>query len=300
MIEKQEPSFYDQLNSIDVIDPILEAFMQGRVDAKIDGKLALHRQMALNRKWTFAAMCKDRKCAKWLGIYAVFYKILPPPCLQCWKVVFAPATVVELIETQKFQEELGLPAKCGIEARDYTSGLGGYRAFWYCPFYAGLDGARAHFGRIKNALIKFFGEPLVLERIDQGKLFLKRGCTELERDFGPSDQWDEIDHSGKFKLLETVWEDPEEMTKEWPPLIYTNFKRWIEWAIAHGDQTARQYVNNRTLGVPAVKYHNSGHKAEDFKQYYPNPLNGIGEGNDGNEGIEEGAGGETNLLGLES
>lgn len=295
-MSEEKISTYDQLKSVDIIDPILEVFMQGRIDANIETrKLSLHRQMALNRNWVFAAICQERKCAKWLSIYALFYKILPPPCLQCWKVVYAPETVAELIEIRTVQAELALPAKCGLEARDYTGGLGGYRAFWYCPFYLGLDGGRAHFERIKNALFKHFGEPLILERLDQGKFFLKRGCTELERDFGPSDQWDLIDHSSKFNLLESVWDDPVEMKTEWPPMIYTNMKRWIEWAIAHGDQSACQYVNNRTLGVPSIKYHDSSHKADQFKTYLV-PLNGTDEVGE-NENSEKG---KTNLLGLES
>ncbi len=273
--EIPEPSFYDQICSIDIIDPVLEVWSQGRIKCDIrTKKFSLHREIAINRPWTFATVCQDRKCAKWAGIYNKFYNIFPPPCKQCWKVVYAPQSITELLDMQKAQAEMGLPAKCGIEQRDYTSGLGGYRAFWYSPFYAGLKGGRAHFERIKSALIKYFTEELILSRIEEGKFFLKRGCTELERDFGPSDAWDSIDHSAKFNLLESVWEDPEEMTKEWPPLIYTNIKRWIEFAVAHNDHEVLNYVKGETLGVPSIKYHESSHKAEQFPLFCVDPLNG--------------------------
>lgn len=282
--EADKPSFYEELVAIDVIDPIMPLFVKGliTVDLRKPKPFSLTREdVGLNRMWTFSTVCPDRKCAKWLGVYFKFYHILPPPCKQCWKVVYVPQALDELIELSKFQARLGLPGKCGTEARDYTSGIGGYRAFWYCPYYKGLKAARAHFGRIKNALIKEFGEDFILRREAQDRLYLKRGCTELERDFGPSDKWDEIDHSRKFNLLETVWEDPFEPRIEFTPLRYTNYKRWIETAMAYGDLSVIQYIRSDKLGVQAVKYHNSTHKTEQFKNYIE-PLNDTME--DGKDG----------------
>ena len=293
---KQAPpekiSFYDQMLAIDVIDPILDLWHKGQIKTDIHkGTFTLHREIALNRTWTFAGVCKDRKCAKWLGIYFKCYRILPPPCKQCWKVVFAPSTVEELIEFQKFQSQLNLPGKCGTEARDYTSGLGGYRAFWYCPFFKGLEGGRAHFKRIKNALIKHFGEEYILNREKEERFYLKRGCTELERDFGDSDKWDEIDHSSKFTLLETVWLDPEEPGKEFSPLIYTNYKRWIEYAVAHNDKSAAKYLHTDKFGVQSVKYNSSAHLDGDFKPLSI-PKNGIDEKGMGKKGGKDDRGSE--------
>ena len=263
-----EPSFYDQMVSIDVIDPILEAWTKKAISCDMKTrKFRMDQDIGINRTWTFTTICQDRKCAKWLGIYFRYYKILPPPCKQCWKVVYAHQSLSELIDMQKVQVKIGLPAKCGTEQRDYTSGLGGYRAFWYCPFFAGLKGGRAHFQRVKSALIKHFTEELIEARQKEGRFFLKRGCTELERDLGPSDKWDAIDHSPKFTLLESVWEDPNEMVVEWPPLVYTNIKRWIEFAVAHNDLDALSYVKGSTLGVPSIKYHESDHKADQFPLY---------------------------------
>ena len=180
---------------------------------------------------------------------------------------------------QRFQYELTWPGKCGTEQRDYTSGLGGYRAFWYAPFYAGLKGARVHFTRVKEALIKHFGIELITAREAEGRFFLKRGCTELERDFGPSDQWDKIDHSAKFNILESVWEDPPRMEKEWPPMIITNRIRWIESAVAYNDQEVLNYVKGPTLGIPSVKYQDSEHAEDNFKGKrclnYFEPFNGL-------------------------
>lgn len=262
----RKPSFYETLKAMDIVDPIMEPYSKGqiRVDLKTK-RFSIRRDVDLFRPWTFAAFDPDRNCGKWLSIYYMYYKILPPPCKQCWKVVYVPSSVVELIEFQKFQTQLGLPGKCGTEQRDYTSGLGGYRAFWYCPFYGGLEGGRAHYKRIKSALIKNFGEDYILNKEKTGRLYLKRGCTELERDFGMSDTWDSVDHSVKFRILESVWEDPDDMVSEFTPLIYTNYKRWIEFAIAHNDKSAAEYLHTDKFGVQSIKYHESDHKVEDFQ-----------------------------------
>jgi len=260
-----EPSFYETVCGIDVIDPIMHLVQAGTVyvDRKTQ-KFKMRRTLNLRNPWTLAKVCKDRRCGKWTEIYFECFHILPPPCKQCWKVVFAPRTVVELIELQKVQAQMALPSKCGLENRDYTSGLGGYRAFWYCDFYGGLEKARKHYKRIKETLIKHFSEDYILKREEEGRLYLKRGCTEFERDFGNSDKWDSIDHSAKFNLLEAVWEDyiP---TPPFSPMTYTNYKRWIEHAIAHGDTSALIYVKGDSLGISTVKYNESEHRDEDFK-----------------------------------
>lgn len=286
---ERSPSFYEQCVAIDVITPIMVPWSKGQIEVDLDTRrFNLIRGVNLHRPWTFSTMCPDRKCGKWLSLYYEFYKILPPPCKQCWKVVYAPASVVELIEFQKFQEELKLPGKCGTEQRDYTSGLGGYRAFWYAPFYDGLKGGRKHFERIKSALIKKFGEDYILKREEAGRFYLKRGCTELEKDFGMSDTWDQIDHTPKYNLLESVWDDPKDMTgEEWSPMKWTNYVRWIEFAIAHNDRSAAEYLHTDKFGVQSIRYQDSDHKTEDFENYI-NPLNGTMEDNDADDsGTEE-------------
>lgn len=301
----REIPLYEQLCAIDIIDPILDLWHQGKMSAGLDGKFRLHDELALNRTWIFGAFCPERDCVKWLTIYHRYYRILPPPCKNCWKVVMAPRTIIELIEVQKLQDELNWPSKAGLENRDYTSGLGGYRAFWYCPFTKGLEGGRAHFKRVQKALEKHLGKEKIAWYLEHGLLYLKRGCTELERDFGPSDQWDKIDHSAKFNLLESVWEtskQPNDLKGEFSPLIYTNLKRWIEFAVAHGDPTVVQYIGGESLGVQSVRYHGSAHLEGDFKSSM-NPLNGTieavtsGEKENGKAEAEEK---QEDLFGFES
>jgi hypothetical protein len=273
----REPSLYIQLCAIDIITPILRIWQERKMSAGLDGKFRLHDEMNLARTWIIAKICPERSCGKWLSIYHRFYRILSPPCKDCWKVVMAPRTLTDLMEVQKLQEKLGWPAKAGLEQRDYTSGIGSYRAFWYCPFTKGLEGGRVHFKRVQKALEKHFGKEKIDWYLEHGLFYLKRGCTELERDFGPSDKWDLIDHSAKFDLLESVWETPNELEEEFSPLKYTNLKRWIEFATAYaktsGDSTVVQCIGGKSLGVQLVTYHNSAHLDGDFKPSMK-PFNG--------------------------
>lgn len=271
--KEREVSLYEQLCSIDIVTPILSLWQERKMSAGLDGKFRLHDELNLARAWIIAKRCPHRLCDKWLSIYHRFYHILPPPCKNCWKVVMAPRTVAELLEIEKLQAKLGWPAKAGLEQREYTSGLGGYRAFWYCPFDKGLEGGRAHFKRVRRALAKTFGEKEIVRYIAEGKLYLKRGCTELERDFGPSDRWDSIDHTPNFNLLEAVWETPKQPETEHSFLIYANRKRWMDWAIAYGDKSVSRYIGGAPLGVQSVKYHSSAHLDGDFKTRME-PLNG--------------------------
>jgi len=295
----KEIPLYEQLCAIDIIDPILDLWRNGKMSAGLDGKFRLHDEMNLARTWIITKICPERSCTKWLGIYHRYYRILSPPCKDCWKVVMAPRTIQDLIDVQKLQAELGWPAKAGLEQRDYTSGIGSYRAFWYCPFTKGLEGGRAHFKRVQKALEKHFGKEKIDWYLEHGELYLKRGCTELERDFGLSDKWDLIDHSAKFNLLESVWETPNELDKEFTPLIYTNLKRWIGFAIAYakttGDSTVAQCVGGKALGIQSVTYHDSAHLEGDFKPSMK-PFNGSMEKKNGT--AEEK--GKENLFGFES
>lgn len=300
MTEKspKNTSFYEQLQAVDIITPVLNLFEKGGFKADLKTKkFILDNEIALGRMWTLAKLCPDRKCRKWLSIYHKYYGILPPPCKLCWKVVYIPISVVELIEFRNIQAKLKLPGKCGVENRDYTSGIGEYRVFWYCPYGKGLDAARAHYKRIRNALIKHFNEKYINLAEAADRFYLKRGCTELERDFGPSDQWDKIDYSSLFRLLETVWEDPDEGEEEFGPLVYTNFRRWIEYAVAYGDKSALKYLpGGAKLGVQSVKYQHSTHKASSFSL---NKNVQKEKDNADRKGIEEGTSKEEDLLEFE-
>lgn len=297
-IAPREPSYYEQLTAIDVIDPIMHLWKQRQIETPLEGKFHLRATHSLSRTWIFTRMCTDRDCGNWLNIYAECYKILPPPCKQCWKVVYAPKTLKDLMDVRELQAKMDLDSKCGLEKRDYTSAIGGYRAFWYAPFFDGLEGGRKRFAEVKRALeLKFTPETIEEQQAD-GRLFLKRGCTELERDYGPSDGWEQYDFTAKFNLLNTVWERSANLKTEFSPLIYTIMKRWIEFAVAYGDPTVKEYLGrapDSPLGVAAIKYHDSDHKSEQFPTYIK-PLNGTIEKEKEDESAEK----KADLFGFKS
>lgn len=100
-------------------------------------------------------------------------RFIPEMCQNCYKVVVRPSKYVDFLQLYGImKEKLLYPSKIGIEMREAVDAL--YGAYWYCT------------GREEG-----------LERLDQVKnevfpldAFLKRGCTEYEREFGPSDKWE--------------------------------------------------------------------------------------------------------------
>ena len=100
-------------------------------------------------------------------------RFIPSECQNCYKVVARPENYKDLLFLKKVQSRMNLPSKCGIETRETVDAL--YGGYWYC---IGVDHGKVVLERVKKELSET-GIPC----------FLKRGCTEYEAAFGPSDTW---------------------------------------------------------------------------------------------------------------
>lgn len=100
-------------------------------------------------------------------------RFIPSECMDCYKVVVRPESLDKLYELKDIMEELDFPGKCGIEKRESVDAL--YGGYFYCN---GLEAGIERLGKVRAALKGTGMDP-----------FLKRGCTEYEADFGPSDNW---------------------------------------------------------------------------------------------------------------
>jgi hypothetical protein len=100
-------------------------------------------------------------------------QFIPSDCMDCFKVVVRPESLDKLLELKDIMEELDFPGKCGIEKRESVDAL--YGGYFYCN---GLDHGIERLAQVRAALKGTGMDP-----------FLKRGCTEYEADFGPSDTW---------------------------------------------------------------------------------------------------------------
>lgn len=142
-------------------------------------------------------------------------QFIPSECHSCYKVVARPESLTDLLALKDIMKEMGYPSKCGIERRESVDAL--YGGYWYCENYQeGLE----RLNQVKLAL-------------SQTKIpyFLKRGCTEFEQTFGPSDQWEITDYQKiiEKEIFERVSIDNSK-TAQTTDNISGIMKVWDEWA----------------------------------------------------------------------
>lgn len=229
-------SLYEELTFLDILAPI-----RGKVDITVDEKgnpkVYLKPKLSLDTAWLSTVKNPDRECNLW-SFYFNNYSIIPRQCRTCFKVVMGIPTLEKLFKVLDYQRERKNSAKCGIERRNYVGKIGSYSAYWYAPLAGGIEGAKI----LWKQLDRDFPSTGVI---------LKKGCTEFEMAFPPSDKWDEF--ADKFawdtkqKMLDELFvNDPVAIQIEMntPQLLEIHIIRsWIEYAFEHGDKTYLNYVD---------------------------------------------------------
>jgi len=256
-------ALYEQLCAADVLGPINRLLDEGRLKAKIvngELKVKLERMVSGSGPWINTRVGNDRLCAKWLGIYFKFYRFIPKGCRHCWKVVWTGKTIEQLFKIKEIQKEMDLVSKCGIERRPDTGKLGHYQGFWYTPLDGGLKGARELWRQVKDRLMK---EPLLAPV----ELVLKRGCTEMEHQWHPTDRWDELAAAYMWDrdeaLCDSIFEDEYNFWKEPTVVQVSVMKTWIEYAAAHKDPTVEKFCD-KSIVHEVLRYDKSIHSERDY------------------------------------
>jgi len=245
---------YEEWKMLDILSPIIGK-LQINITPEGQPKIYLRWEGAANSPWICNIKATDRTCALWSNNYFKYYGLIPRGCRSCWKVVMEVPTVKQLMNIEKYQTECEYGSKCGIETRPETGKLGKYGAYWYAPLAEGLAGGR----KMHKWLQKKF--PGV-------KLVLKRGCTEMEAKWNPSDKWDEYAEKLRWdfyeELLNTLFvleEVPFGITPSmFKPVIRA---RWVEWAFEHGDATYLDFVD-APFKREYLSYQSSIHNEKDF------------------------------------
>lgn len=263
-------SLYGDLCFVDILEPIRGKY-KIEFDENGEPKIFLKPILALDSPWISTMPKPDRLCQLW-SQYFNHYGIVPKTCRGCFKVGLEVDTLDRLFKVMDYQRDNQDNAKCGIETRQFVGRLGRYSAFWYCPIEEGFEGAEAVYKRVTKAF------PTL-------KAILKRGCTEFELRYNPSDKWDEFAQRGAWDAKESLLDqlfsiDPQTIQIEMntPKMLEVHIiKRWIEWAFEHGDKTYLNFVD------------------QPFKQellnYHGKPglgIGGLGKSSDENSGESAG------------
>jgi hypothetical protein len=229
-------------------------------DCKIDTVKRMHP----DPPWIYVKHSLNMNCNFWHRI--LFEKIfektkVPIRCQSCWKVVFEPLTLRELMATYMMQKKLDYPSKCGTEGnRDNTEKL--YGAYWYNNSYEeGLEKyeiVRKEMARQLTYEMTLFGVP-IKEKIGKDfkdRLILKRACTEYEQNVGPSDEWGwDEDQKEIEDLAHDAFSQDIIYFKQTEYMIAHIILGWIHHACKWKDPSYIRYTNGNKLFRKLKTYH---------------------------------------------
>ena len=203
------------------------------------------KTVGLDTPWCHAAGTHTKNCLFDHHVAFNNYHIIPPRCMECWKVVATPNSFKQLMEMEVIQKDLPFACKCGIELRDYTPKH--YGSYFYND---SLDEGREKYEIVRELCDK---------HIEDGKdisVILKRGCTEFEMIKGPSPFWHMTKEEERIYEILTAYVHNERNNRRQPMQVKQHVKSvWALWAHANGDMSYLPWNNNKPLFPDYVKYH---------------------------------------------
>jgi hypothetical protein len=236
-------SYYQDLSRTDYGEKVNNLIATGQFYLDSEGKLNVRAEYAIDTPWIHVKQHPELKCDIWHKVWFATLGMLPSPCLNCWKVVARPRTLEELFNILDLQVNLDKPSKCGIEVRPTVGGLyGGY--FYNRSVGEGLD----RYDEVRS---------LVNDIDPEIKVILKRGCTEFERTFGPSDEWESIITKEQINFenwFMGIYNAPNPI-EQWEFAKQHIKRNWIQWAYQNGDATYLKYTDGVPLYPDYVKYY---------------------------------------------
>jgi len=218
----------------DILQPLLE---RGWYISTKDGKVKCINTITWDTPWIYVNPSPDASCTFNVNLSETA-GFVPKYCRNCFKVVIRPQTVAQLVRLKELMEEtfteMGLYCKCGIEKRIYVNGnYGGYN------YNQGLEQGKDSYAAIRKIIDKELGADV--------DVILKRGCTEMELNFGPSKDYIVPDWADE--LEEKIMEAVELPTKNPPMPKYLQdhiIRKWLEFAWDRGDKTCLEFSD----GIP--------------------------------------------------
>lgn len=229
-----------------------DAYTKGKI-ARAQGKYVILTGGSCNTPWCYTPTPLDDKCAIWSRVFDLPgmepRQFVPRHCMECWKVVIRPRNFKELMQLERIERELGLESKCGIEVRPSVSAnYGGY--FYNHSIAEGLSCKRL----LTNKLHREIFNDVPGDQMSK-YVFLKRACTEYERDLGDSSLWQVMDKQlpvEDFVLNNTVVVQLDVNQSEEAKVVTRRF--WMSRAHSVGDMSYVPFNENKALYPPYRTY----------------------------------------------
>jgi hypothetical protein len=182
---------------------IAEKFIQDMVDnaaragieiiERPDGKIEFNKEWLYEHDspWIHINHLKENRCLLWRdliynGISRKLKKkiqFVHTGCQNCYKVVVRPRTYEELLRLEDTMNSINLPSKIGIERRPFVNAL--YGAYFY---NRGIENGLNRLEEVIDMVdrMEFDSSGTFISPME---VYLKRGCTEMEMEQGPSNKW---------------------------------------------------------------------------------------------------------------
>jgi len=220
------------------------AFKKGMLYIRNDKNIGMRTGYTWNTPWIHRGNppTPERNCILFHGVFLHYTNIIPQKCQECWKVVARPRTVKELFQISNLQKTSVRSSKAGIEKRPSVNG--NYGAYWYNDSISEGEECRQYVTELVSHISKDI------------PVFLKRGCTEFEHKYGPSNEWGVSVENADLERLITdliIIEDAEFVGQPW--YVKNHVKSlWIEFAHERGDTTYLEFTDGKPLYPKYVTY----------------------------------------------
>jgi hypothetical protein len=146
---------------------------------------------------------------------------VPKFCMDCYKVVMKLRGLGDVAAVEMWQqkgEASRWPCKVGADYRNYTGSHWG--AYFYCR---GVEEGQKRLAQV---------EKWRDENLPGVEVFLKRGCTEYERDIGPSSKWEYTERAEQIEAEAEQVIDPGPVFAGQPDVIASSVHaRWFKWEL---------------------------------------------------------------------
>lgn len=228
---------YEAIQGRDIVDVLTPLLNDGWYIDMATSKITCSTGQKWDVPWIYPNPDPNMHCIFNFNLFETA-RIVPKYCRNCFKVVIRPKTVAQLIRLKELMEtefiEMGLCCKCGVEERNYVFGnYGGYQ------YNRGLEEGKLAYNVVRKLIDIYMGS-------DVG-VILKRGCTEMELNLGPTKKYVVPDWADELedKIMEVV-----ELPKKNPatPKFLADHvvRKWLEFAWDRGDKTCLEFSD----GIP--------------------------------------------------
>jgi hypothetical protein len=237
---------YNEAKKTNILRALKPAFKKGMLYIRPeDKKIGMRTGLMWNTPWIHAGgeAPPDRNCVLFHGLMLEYCSFIPAKCQECWKVVARPNTVKQLFKISELQLMSDRDSKAGIEIRPSVGG--NYGAYWYNNSIEEGDECRKF---VRTLCDEYVGRDV--------QVFLKRGCTEFEHKFGPSNNWIVTPENREFeKYITDMVVIDDAADREQPDYLVEDIHlKWVERAYEIGDETYLEFTDGKPLYPKYVTY----------------------------------------------